>query len=133
MTRKQRTVGLVIFSLLFVTLIAILSLSYSSVADEDVKHKVYKAAVVANGEECARIGGAILKQGGSAADAAIATLFCEGVSCPQSMGLGGGFLLVAYDRKNQKAEFLNARETAPAKSTMDMFVERPEAAVTGII
>lgn len=30
-------------------------------------------------------------------DAAIATLFCEGISCAQCMGLGGGFLATVYD------------------------------------
>lgn len=37
------------------------------------------------------------------------------------MGLGGGFLMTIYDASSGKAEFLNARETAPAKATRDMF------------
>lgn len=80
----------------------------------------HDAAVVANGHECAAIGARILRMNGSAADAAIATLFCEGVTCPQSMGLGGGFLLTIYDRANDRVETLNARETAPAAATRDM-------------
>lgn len=60
---------------------------------------------------------------GTAADAAIATLFCEGVTCPQSMGIGGGFLLTIYDRGNDRVETLNARETAPAAATEDMMVK----------
>ncbi|XP_058442717.1 scoloptoxin SSD14-like [Malaya genurostris] len=78
-------------------------------------------AVVANGQECASIGAEILRNSGSAADAAIATLFCEGVTCPQSMGIGGGFLLTVYDHANDRVETLNARETAPAAATMNMF------------
>lgn len=73
----------------------------------------------------------ILKQGGSAADSVIATLFCEGVTCPQSMGLGGGFLMVIYNRDQRKAEFLNARETAPIAATKEMFVNNAAASVTG--
>lgn len=65
----------------------------------------------------------ILKDGGSVADAAIATLFCEGVSCPQSMGLGGGFLATIYIKDQHKIESLIARETAPAAATEDMFVD----------
>lgn len=80
-------------------------------------------AVVANGHECAAIGAQILRMNGTAADAAIATLFCEGVTCPQSMGIGGGFLLTIYDRANDRVETLNARETAPAAATEDMMVK----------
>lgn len=47
------------------------------------------------------------------------------------MGLGGGFLLVSYNHQSRRAEFLNARETAPAASTQDMYVARPEASQTG--
>jgi gamma-glutamyltranspeptidase len=38
-------------------------------------------SVVANGKECAKIGTSILRQGGSAADAAISTILCEGITC----------------------------------------------------
>ncbi|KAJ6638689.1 Scoloptoxin SSD14, partial [Pseudolycoriella hygida] len=81
-------------------------------------------AVVANGFECAEIGANILRRNGSAADAAIATLFCEGVSCPQSMGLGGGFILTIYTKSSGKVESLTARETAPSAATVDMYVNK---------
>jgi Gamma-glutamyltranspeptidase len=87
--------------------------------------------VSTNGLECAKIGADILKQGGSAADAAIAALFCEGVACPQSMGLGGGFLMTIYHKDTGLVETVNARETAPALATETMFVGNPEAAITG--
>ena len=64
----------------------------------------------------------ILKKGGSAADAAIATLFCEGIACPQSMGLGGGFVLTIYTKSTGKAESLIARDVAPIASNNSMFV-----------
>lgn len=78
-------------------------------------------AVTANGHECAAIGAAILRRNGSAADAAIATLFCEGVSCPQSMGLGGGVMLTIYTRRTRRVETLMAREWAPLAASRDMF------------
>lgn len=40
----------------------------------------------------------ILKNNGSAVDAAIATLLCMGVVVPESMGLGGGCTFVIHDR-----------------------------------
>lgn len=64
------------------------------------------------------------------ADAAIATLFCEGVAVPQSCGLGGGFFLTIYTKSTGKVETLNAREVAPKAATEDMFVG--ETTVTGI-
>lgn len=67
---------------------------------------------------------------GSAADAAIATLFCEGIAVPQSCGLGGGFFLTIYKKSTGKVETLNAREMAPQAATTDMFVG--EERITGI-
>uniref|UniRef100_A0A182T2W5 Gamma-glutamyltransferase n=1 Tax=Anopheles maculatus TaxID=74869 RepID=A0A182T2W5_9DIPT len=82
------------------------------------------AAVTSNGIECAGIGEEILRRNGSAVDAAIATLFCEGVTCPQSMGLGGGFLATIYIRETNTAQALIAREVAPAAATEDMYVNQ---------
>lgn len=67
---------------------------------------------------------------GSAADAAIATLFCEGVVEPQSNGLGGGFFLTIYTKSTGTVEVLNAREVAAKASTEDMFVGVQD--ITGI-
>jgi gamma-glutamyltranspeptidase/glutathione hydrolase/leukotriene-C4 hydrolase len=88
-------------------------------------------AVAANGEECAEIGVSIMKKGGSVADGAIATMLCEGITCPQSTGLGGGFFMTIYIKSSGKVETLDARETAPLKATEDMFVGNPKAALEG--
>ncbi|KAG7204179.1 hypothetical protein KM043_002016 [Ampulex compressa] len=80
-----------------------------------------KAAVSTNGEECAQIGVDILAKDGSAVDAAIAALLCEGVASLHSMGLGGGFLMTIWDAKTKTADYLDARETAPAGASRDMF------------
>ncbi|UYV76107.1 hypothetical protein LAZ67_13002539 [Cordylochernes scorpioides] len=86
-----------------------------------VLHTFPEAAVVTDGDACAPVGKSILKQGGSAVDAAIALLACDGVVNPQSMGLGGGFLMTIYNRSSQTVEVLDAREVAPANATVDMF------------
>ncbi|XP_026492336.1 glutathione hydrolase 1 proenzyme-like [Vanessa tameamea] len=80
-----------------------------------------RAAVAANGYECASIGRSILEREGSAVDAAIATLFCEGIGCAQCMGLGGGFLATVYDARSGRVRVLNARERAPAATRQDMY------------
>lgn len=71
----------------------------------------------------------VLKDGGSAADAAIAALICEGVTCPQSTGLGGGFVLTIYTKATSQVETLIAKDAAPAAVTVDMFGNATE--VTG--
>lgn len=115
-----------------------------------------QAAVTTNGQECAEIGSHILRRNGSAVDAAIAALLCEGVACLhrcggdiliihlffdfvlsfwsywflkyfrifpsfRSMGIGGGFFMTIWDASTNTAQFLDARETAPASATEDMF------------
>lgn len=60
-------------------------------------------------------------EGGNAVDAAIATLFCDGVACLQSMGLGGGFVMTIYNKTTGEAFAINAREHAPAAAFEDMF------------
>ncbi|XP_060662289.1 scoloptoxin SSD14 [Drosophila nasuta] len=79
-------------------------------------------AVASNGVGCAEIGGQMLDVGGSAADAAIATMLCEGVMLPHSLGVGGGFVATIYNKATGQIETLIARETAPAAATQDMFV-----------
>ena len=79
------------------------------------------AAVAIDGEPCATVGKDILLEGGTAVDAAVATMFCNGVYSCHSMGIGGGFLMTIYNRSTQTAEVLNARETAPGLTTDDMF------------
>lgn len=86
------------------------------------------AAVVTNGLECSKIGMDILSQDGSAADAAIAVMLCEGVTCPQSTGLGGGFVMTIYTKESRKVESLIARERAPAAANETMFNGLPEEA-----
>ncbi|XP_023296132.2 scoloptoxin SSD14 [Lucilia cuprina] len=86
-------------------------------------------AVVSNGKGCAEIGSQMLIDGGSAVDAAIATLVCEGVILPHSMGIGGGFVATIYTKKVGRIETLIARESAPAAAHKNMFVG--QTSITG--
>ena len=65
----------------------------------------------------------VLRQGGNAIDAAIATQLVLGLVEPQSSGLGGGAFLVYYDAKSKKLTTLDGRETAPMAATQNLFLK----------
>lgn len=73
----------------------------------------------------------ILLKGGSAVDAAVAALFCEGVAMPQSTGLGGGFFMTIYKKSTNIIRTLNAREVAPLAATEDMYGGNASLAAKG--
>src|SRR5215475_10144767 len=64
----------------------------------------------------------ILRQGGSAVDAAIAIQMVLTLVEPQSSGIGGGGFLLHYDGKSHALESYDGRETAPASATPEMFL-----------
>jgi gamma-glutamyltranspeptidase/glutathione hydrolase len=65
----------------------------------------------------------ILRQGGSAVDAAIAIQMVLTLVEPQSSGIGGGGFLLHYDASNRRVETFDGRETAPADATAEMFLD----------
>tara|TARA_R110002167_G_scaffold247093_5_gene452637 strand:+ start:2194 stop:3951 length:1758 start_codon:yes stop_codon:yes gene_type:complete len=69
------------------------------------------------------VGYKILKQGGSAIDAAIAVQLVLTLVEPQSSGIGGGAFMLHWDKKNQQLTTFDGRETAPAAATTDMFLD----------
>ena len=64
----------------------------------------------------------MLRAGGSAIDAAIATQLVLGLVEPQSSGLGGGAFLVHWDEGVQDLKTYDGRETAPAAAKPDRFL-----------
>ena len=86
-------------------------------------------AVASDNDVCTRIGADILKDGGSAVDATIATLLCLGAVQPQSNGIGGGGFMLVHTKSEDKV--INFRERAPAGATKDMFEGNSDAAKTG--
>lgn len=64
----------------------------------------------------------ILRQGGSAADAAMAMMLALTVVEPQSSGIGGGGFLLYQDSSKGILSTLNGREKAPAAATPERFV-----------
>src|SRR5947207_15976510 len=82
-----------------------------------------KHAMIASVDVIAsRIGADVMKRGGNAVDAAVAVAFVLAVTWPEAGNLGGGgFMLVRT--ADGKAEAIDYRETAPAASSRNMYLD----------
>lgn len=65
----------------------------------------------------------ILREGGSAVDAAIAAEVVLGLVEPQSSGVGGGGFLLHYDARSERVAGYDGREWAPAGASANMFLD----------
>ncbi|MHB9757945.1 gamma-glutamyltransferase [Streptomyces sp. BYX5S] len=65
----------------------------------------------------------VLRRGGNAVDAAVATAAALGVTEPYSSGVGGGGYFVYYDAKTRTVHTIDGRETAPLTAGTDLFLE----------
>ncbi|EAS41244.1 gamma-glutamyltransferase [Photobacterium profundum] len=66
-------------------------------------------------------GAAMLRQGGNAIDAMVATQLVLGLVEPQSSGIGGGAFLMYWDAKKEALTSFDGRETAPYGVTPRLF------------
>jgi len=73
--------------------------------------------------EATAIGLEVLRKGGTATDAAVATAAALGVTEPYSAGLGGGGFFVHYDAESGEVETIDGRETAPMGIESDAFID----------
>ncbi|WP_339704902.1 gamma-glutamyltransferase [uncultured Kriegella sp.] len=81
-----------------------------------------KAMVVSAREEASRIGTEILKKGGNAFDAMVATEMALAVAYPFAGNLGGGGFMV-YRKSNGEVGSLDYREKAPLSAHRDMYLD----------
>ncbi|KAF9128015.1 hypothetical protein BGW39_005421 [Mortierella sp. 14UC] len=92
--------------------------------------KAKHGAVAAEEIHCSEIGVEVLKEGGNAVDAAIASCLCIGTVNSFSAGIGGGGFM-AIRLPNGTVETIDFRETAPAASFATMFKKDPILAQKG--
>lgn len=79
--------------------------------------------VAADHPEASAIGAAVLRAGGSAFDAAIATSAALTVTRPESTGIGGGGFMVAYIAAEKRFVALDFREMAPEAATPERYAK----------
>ncbi|QKW10125.1 gamma-glutamyltransferase [Streptomyces sp. NA04227] len=83
----------------------------------------YGGAVSSVDADASAAGIEVLRRGGNAVDAAVATAAALGVTEPYSAGVGGGGYFVHYDAKSRTVHTLDGRETAPGSAGKDLFLE----------
>lgn len=83
----------------------------------------YGGAVSSVDADASAAGIEVLKKGGNAVDAAVATAAALGVTEPYSAGVGGGGYFVHYDAKSHKVSTIDGRETAPRTADSGLFLE----------
>ncbi|CAJ0642617.1 15549_t:CDS:10 [Entrophospora sp. SA101] len=120
-SNTKRLVTSIIISIYIVWACIVLFVIRSGISEE---------AVASEEIHCSQIGVDVLKEGGSAMDATIATQLCIGTINAFSSGIGGGGFLLVRD-SNGTLETLDFREVAPLASYKTMFVKNPELAKFG--
>lgn len=87
--------------------------------------------VVAQEKISAQVGADILRRGGNAVDAAVATGFAMAVTYPRAGNIGGGGFMVIHSTERNEDITIDYRETAPAATTPEIFLGadgKPDAA-----
>ena len=82
-----------------------------------------KHVVVSQEGHASDVGREVLRRGGNAIDAAIATAFALAVTLPEAGNLGGGGFIVAYLAQRREVVTLDFREMAPRSSSAGMYLD----------
>ena len=96
--------------------------NFSKRKNKDTGLITEKAMVVSAREEASKIGSDILKKGGNAFDAMVATELALAVAYPYAGNLGGGGFMV-YRKNDGEIGTLDYREKAPLASHKDMYLD----------
>ncbi|MEH2145914.1 gamma-glutamyltransferase [Nostoc sp.] len=129
---KPKRVALAIFS------VSVLLYSQVASAALTLPLRSKKGMVVSAHPLASEAGISMLRKGGNAVDAAVATTFAISVVEPFSAGIGGGGFLLMHSEKTGDMKALDFRERAPLKATRNMYLDaqgkvRPNASINGYL
>ena len=105
--------------------------SSQAVADASRAVAAKHGIVVAQEKTAASIGADVLRRGGNAVDAAVATAFAMAVTYPRAGNIGGGGFMVIHSADHHEDVAIDYRETAPGATTASIFLGpdgKPDAA-----
>lgn len=125
LTLSGMITGLYGFAPLPVTEIAAKAQELPIISGESRFHPVFarNGMVAAQEALAADVGVEILKKGGNAVDAAVATGFALAVTLPRAGNLGGGGFMMVHLAETGESVALDYRERAPSASDRDMFLD----------
>jgi gamma-glutamyltranspeptidase / glutathione hydrolase len=83
----------------------------------------FGGAVASVDADATAIGLSVLRSGGNAVDAAVATAAALGVTEPYSAGIGGGGFFVVYNARTGQVQTIDGRETAPQTMPANAFID----------
>ncbi|HBS12729.1 MAG TPA: gamma-glutamyltransferase [Flavobacteriaceae bacterium] len=115
-------------AILLILSLAFIQCKNNNLTKELIVHKEVgfiadSAMVVSAREEASKIGVEIMKQGGNAFDASIATSLALAVAYPYAGNIGGGGFMV-YRKNDGAIGSIDYREKAPLAATKDMYLDK---------
>jgi gamma-glutamyltranspeptidase/glutathione hydrolase len=119
-----------VFSAALLLTLSIFSGTLQAAEPKATQYPHHSGAVASPDQYGALVAEQILRKGGNAVDAAIATAFTLAVTYPEAGNIGGGgFMLVWFDGKPY---FLDYRETAPAAAHKDMYLDADKQVIENL-
>ena len=115
----------------YVCLLVLFACAAPAIADGFHPVHAKKAMVVSVHEVASRVGAGIMKAGGNAVDAAVATGFALAVVHPAAGNIGGGGFML-FRKANGEAHFLDFREKAPDEATANMYLDANGNVIPGM-
>ena len=93
--------------------------------DDVIVHPVHSLHGMVSSESslASDVGVEVLRKGGNAVDAAVATGFALAVTMPNSGNIGGGGFMILHDGKTGKDTAIDFREMAPAAASRNMYLD----------